>query len=530
MHVDTVIVGSGVAATSVAQRLLDRDPKRSILLVEAGPKIKTKDFALWENYLITNRLPYEGCRDLDYPQKDQPGENISAGGTEVPLYGARLIAYGGSTLHWGGWSFRLKPEDFSLFSNTGQGADWPITYADLESYYCEAEHYLGVSGDSADSVVPRSRDYPYAQFPFTLQDRPLADALDKLQLPYSHVPIAREGIGAIHSRRAPCHSTGTCKYCPFGARYAATNALNDMLAWEDYPNLQVISGAVVEKVTLAGPRRAAGVQYRDVATDGVFDVTAELVVIAAGTVESAKLLQRSTAAEWPNGIGNRTDHVGRHFVTHPYFVFSAQLDSNPLALQPEMNFPTLCSRYYDSPAEQKAGKYILVNPPDTVNPLLVRNMQQGKTRAQIDDIVKGPSKIQVHGMIEVFGKPTNLVKNSIDLNRFGLYQTIVDYTKDPAFDARMDEIDTSVDAIFATMGATPTGKPSVSWRADHAGSTCRMSADEASGVVDADLRVHGMDNLYVCSNAVFPSIGAINPTLTLTALSLRLGDHLGKPA
>jgi choline dehydrogenase-like flavoprotein len=53
-----------------------------------------------------------------------------------------------------------------------------------------------------------------------------------------------------------------------------------------------------------------------------------------------------------------------------------------------------------------------------------------------------------------------------------------------------------------------------------------MSADAASGVVDADLMVHGTDNLFVCSNAVFPSLGAINPTLTLTALALRLGDHL----
>ena len=65
-----------------------------------------------------------------------------------------------------------------------------------------------------------------------------------------------------------------------------------------------------------------------------------------------------------------------------------------------------------------------------------------------------------------------------------------------------------------------------SWGAHHAASTCRMVKESDDGVVDADLKVHGMDNLYVCSNAVFPSIGAVNPTLTLTALALRLGDHL----
>ncbi len=59
----------------------------------------------------------------------------------------------------------------------------------------------------------------------------------------------------------------------------------------------------------------------------------------------------------------------------------------------------------------------------------------------------------------------------------------------------------------------------------HASGTCRMGKSPEIGVVDENLRVHGVDNLYVCSNAVFPSGSAVNPTLTLTALALRLGDH-----
>jgi choline dehydrogenase-like flavoprotein len=90
----------------------------------------------------------------------------------------------------------------------------------------------------------------------------------------------------------------------------------------------------------------------------------------------------------------------------------------------------------------------------------------------------------------------------------------------------MDAIKAEVRKIYAAMNADLSADASVSWRADHAASTCRMSADAATGVVDPNLRVHGIDNLFVCSNAVFPSLGAINPTLTLTALALRLGDHL----
>ena len=64
----------------------------------------------------------------------------------------------------------------------------------------------------------------------------------------------------------------------------------------------------------------------------------------------------------------------------------------------------------------------------------------------------------------------------------------------------------------------------------HATSTCRMSVSDADGVVDRNLRVHGTDNLYVCSNAVFPNVAAANPTLTLTALAVRLAEHIGSDA
>lgn len=153
-------------------------------------------------------------------------------------------------------------------------------------------------------------------------------------------------------------------------------------------------------------------------------------------------------------------------------------------------------------------------------------MQAGARREKIDALVSGPNAIQLHGMVEVFGLHANRVTNSGKRNRFGLRETVVDYTKDAGFDARMAEIQSRVDEVFTAMGAQKSGKPTVSWRADHAASTCRMGLTEADSVVDKNLRVHGIENLYVCSNAVFPSLGAINPTLTLTALALRLGDHL----
>lgn len=159
MNTDVLIIGSGVAAAAIANRMLEADPNREILILEAGTRVKMQDQALWDDFMVSGssytKLPYYKYNDLDYPQRDAPGENLSVGATVVPLAGARVMTYGGSTIHWGGWSFRLKAEDFRLKSNTGQGADWPITYTDLEPFYNQAECYIGVSGDSTDQDPPR---------------------------------------------------------------------------------------------------------------------------------------------------------------------------------------------------------------------------------------------------------------------------------------------------------------------------------------------------------------------------------------
>lgn len=527
MKVGTVIIGSGVAATAVAQTILEANKTASILILEAGVRVKTKDFGLWEDYLVTGRLPYDPYKDLPYPQRDFAGENVSAGGTEMPLFGARVFAYGGSTLHWGGWAFRLKPEDFLLEKNVGQGIDWPYRYQDLEPFYGDAERHLAVSGDSDDKTVPRSSDYPFAHFPLTLEDKPVADAMEACHFTYGRLPIARRGVSGPPSRHAPCQTTGTCKYCPFGARYAACNYLDDIREWNDHPGLEVRLGAVATKIYMATRERAKGVEYWDRNTGELIEVDADRIIVAAGAIESAKLLLQSKADGWGAGLGNNHDLVGRYLITHPYFMFTAETPDNPLRLQAEMNFPTLVSRHFDSEAEQAKGKYMLVAPPEAVSFSLAKDMQSGRSREQIDGRLAGRNRIQIHGMLEVFGRYENRISVEKDkYNRVGLPTTVVDYTKDGGFDDRMADIQKTVEQILKRMNATLLEKPSVSWRADHAASVCRMSDHPERGVVDRDLRIHGVENVFVASNAVFPNLGAINPTLTLTALSIKLGKHL----
>lgn len=527
MRYDLVIIGSGIAATALSNRVLSQNPLASVLILEAGQKVKMQDTALWQDYVVSKKLPYSKFGDEPYPEREQPGQNLNVGKTVVPLAGSRVMTFGGSTIHWGGWSFRLMPEDFNMKSNTGTGINWPIDYDILEPYYAQAECYIGVSGNSDDPVPPRTEPYPYPAFPFTFEDGSVAAALSALDITYSNLPIARHGIESRTSQHAPCKTTGTCKYCPFGARYSANNFLAQMCTAKDYPNFEIKDNCVVQTLDMESKTQVNGVTYYDKIRKQTLTVEGRNIIVAGGAIESPKLLQRSVSSYWPDGVGNDNGNVGRYFVTHPYFIFNAQISSNRSLKQPEMNFPTLCTRHFDSKNEQAKGKFILVNPPSSPDVDIAQLMKEGNSRDKIERIIAGNNTVQIHGMVEIFSEYENCIENlEGKKNQIGLPQTIVDYSQSPRFNERMEYIQSKVEKIFEKMDAKIQGKPTVSWRADHAACTCRMSEKPEDGVTDANMKVHGVDNLFVCSNAAFTSTGAINPTLTLTALSLRLGDFI----
>ncbi|MFC3121013.1 GMC oxidoreductase [Agaribacter flavus] len=335
-------------------------------------------------------------------------------------------------------------------------------------------------------------------------------------------------MSGSESNHPPCQTTGTCKYCPFGARYAAANYLDDLQTFYDYPNLQIISNAAVESLIMSDKDTVKGVNYIDKNLDlhSVKELYAKQVILAAGAIESSKILLRSQNENWPNGIGNNHDLVGRNLITHPYLMFEAELPENPLGLMPEMDFPTMVSRHFDSPEEQTNGKYIIVNPPSSIGVKLAQEMQNGKPLAVIRDELTGKTKLQLHVLVEIFSQRDNRLYNISKRNHIGLQETAIEFDQGPDFDPRIQQIQLDIEKIFTAMGAQHTRLKTISWRADHAACTTRMASSPELGVVDKNLQVFGVNNLFVCSNSSFSSLGAVNPTLTLSSLALRLGDYL----
>src|SRR3984957_3432401 len=147
---DICIIGAGISAAMLAQKLSELRPGVSVTIVEAGRSL----------FDVENRFEYRG-RMMKYGENPWPVDFIegqaAAGGI------SRTMAFGGQALHWGGTCNRFSEEDLRLKSMYGLSVDWPLEWAELEKFYCEAEGRLGVSGEpSPFAEDKRSEPYPMA--------------------------------------------------------------------------------------------------------------------------------------------------------------------------------------------------------------------------------------------------------------------------------------------------------------------------------------------------------------------------------
>ena len=519
-----IIVGSGVAGTAIATKLLEADPTTPILILEAGPLVPMKDRRYWWDYVVDRRQPYEQCEDRDE-------DNRSVGGTAWHSKGVRTIMYGGSTVHWGGWSMRFKPEDFYLKTNTDEGCDWPYDYDTLEPYYCRAEEYLSVCGEDADCVERgkpetqnrnhpwRSKPFPQPPYPWTESDGEMIKAFRELGIQPGHMPIARY---------RKCMATGTCKYCPFGARFSATYVLDRLLSEPRFTNFKFIGSAPVTRLVAESKSRIHAVEYIDPATRATMTASADRIILCAGAYEVPKLLMMSTSQYWEHGIGNDNDLVGRYPVAHPFLSVAGTKPKNEERWIQEFDFPSLMSRTYDTEKYQADGKIFLMKTAGVPNVDIAEYMIAGKSRAQIDAIITGPRQTQLSAYMEQFGEYHNRFTPGEGVTRFGLPRTRIDFTQSPKAAERAAARLELMAKVIKAMGYVVQDADMQVGTQDghHTSSTCRMGRDPSEGVVDADLRVFGTSNLYVCSNAVHPTCAAVNPTPTLVAVTLKLTDHL----
>lgn len=514
----TCIVGSGVAGSIVAYELLKADVS-DVIIVEAGSAYRMGDINEWNRFLDNGISPFAGSYDKD-------DEYVNTGTQEYKLRGSRLWARGGTTLVWTGHAFRLKPEDFQLYTNTGKGIDWPISYADLEPFYAEAEQTLRVAGDDHDADHPeRSGPFPFPPFDYVHEDSIYLETFDNLNITYQHNCISRNRFSIDHLFSTPqCQSIGTCEYCPERARFTG----DQLLDYLEEKGVTLLTNTAALRLNFATKQRAVSLKILNLSSGEVGEIEADTFVVCGGGIESPKLLLNSTSAFWEKGVGNDYGFVGKFFTEHAAITVSGVhncKEKNHRDIERMLAFNTACSRHYDTPKHQPTGKFLVEVADVRAHDLPLKS----KLRSRIDfQDLENISPFALCALIETIPLSSNYIELGKGCNRFALPKTVINFSVDSETQKSVAYVRLILTNILKEMGCHDVSSDSKIWWPKHHMGTCRMGNNPETAVVDANLRVHGTQNMFVCSSAVFPNGGAANPTLTIAALAHRLGQHLVK--
>ena len=347
---DAIVVGSGAAGGMAAHVLTSHGMQ--VLLLEAGKKLdinKELKSMEWpydhprrgdmppDSHALSGReytirqppyaqgSPYKHvysyvedgagsdyAKDIVVEEKDHPYT-----GTEYAWVRARCL--GGKTNIWGRLALRLSDYDFKAASRDGYGEDWPISYADISPYYDKVDRYLGISGHKEnlpylpDSIFQRA----VRLNPAEVKLRESLAKMGRVLTPY------RAGVttdGLKHNKyRVHCYGRGACDRRVGGCDiHAAFDSPTGLI----YPalesgNLTLRTNATVGEVTVdKNTGKASGVSFVDTDTGKTYTAKGRAVLLAASTLESARLMLLSKSSLYPNGIGNSSGHVGHNFCEH----------------------------------------------------------------------------------------------------------------------------------------------------------------------------------------------------------------------
>jgi len=514
MEAEACVVGAGAAGGIIALELARRGIR--VVVLESGPR---HDFGRRGEY-VRRYLRHENPWRSPLPELDRytPG-----GPTPYVLDWKRVRGVGGSTLHWEGYTLRLHADDFRLRSLHGIADDWPISYQDLEPYYAGAENALGVAGAADDPwASPRSTPFPLPPFPFSYTDRLFAPACRSLGIAFHHMPQARNSVD--YGGRPQCRACGTCHVCPTGAK--ASVDLTHIPQAEATGNALVLTGATVLRLDVDRSGQVSAAVYAQ--PDKVERrLTARVFVIAAGAVETARLLLLSTAPAFPDGLANRSGLVGKFFMSHPSLEVTGRAGEKVYPYR--IGFSTAMSRQFAVERGRATHGAFLLEFMNSAGPtpdqIAVASDRWGEAlRKQVREEFGRRLGIRIY--CEQLADRSNAVSlNTRVRDYYGnpaphLQQNVGSYERQA-----LDEAKEVAGKILAAMGLTDI-RPSSLMFAAHQIGTHRMGADPGTSVVDANLRAHDFPNLYLVGSGCFVTASSSPPTLTIAALAIRAAEHI----
>jgi choline dehydrogenase-like flavoprotein len=474
MNYDLILVGTSFASSFFLKKFLEKSPVTArVLVLERGrflPHSERLDKA--KNLAFGN---------VNFVSSESSGPLYLNSNNEKPWIFDP--SFGGSSNCWTGCTPRFMPADFSLFSSYGVGADFPISYDDLEPYYCDAEEIMSIAGPDK-TPYPMSKPYPLPPHKLTTMDRVLHNKYGEL---YISQPAAR---ASVSGKRNQCCNSSICHLCPVHAKFTIENGLSDIYKDERVSlvyDTQVVSLDVQGGVVKGVHAKSEG---KDVSFEG------SVVALGANAIFNAHILLNS---------GDTNQHTGRNLSEQVGFYTYVHLkDLNNVGGSTIITANGFM--LHDTPSRKDFAGCII----ESHNDAFVR-AESGKWRMM--------------GKFKFVFEDIPQEKNRVTTSDNPLIPQIIYEGHSEYVDKAYENAKKMMPELFSDLPVEEI-LPDQNHQASeaHILGTTRMSKDASTGVIDRHLKHHQYRNVFVLGGGAFPAISPSNPTLTLSALSLWAAD------
>lgn len=503
-----VVIGSGAGGGTLANALCQRGVP--VVLLESGRQFAAEDFVNdeWAAYDMLSWLDKRTASGNWRVARDHP---------EAPVWHCETV--GGTTAHWSGCAYRLLADDFRARSVFGAVPgtsliDWPFGLDELAPWYDAAERRMGVTGTNGLPPLPANNNCKvmlHGAARLGLQRASTGRHAINSQ-PYDGRPATvQDGFTIAGDKHQSRWSTQAVEI----PRALATGRLD------------LRSGCRALSVAHDAAGRACAVVYADAAGQ-LQRQAARVVVLAANSVESSRLLLHSASGRFPQGLANGWGQVGRNYLRHVVQTLWSLFDHPVHMHRGEVMAGLVEDFAVNDPARGFLGGYYIetnaMGLPSAA--MLLDPGWWGRDFASVISRYDHMAGLYMSGE-DMPQSGNRITLRSDEADRFGVPVANVHYDEHQNDQAMRNHGYQRMAAIHRAAGATRCIE-TPPYAATHNLGSNRMSARPEDGVVDGFGRAHELPNLYIADGSQFASGGAANPTLTIVALALRQADHIAR--
>jgi len=546
---DALVIGSGASGGWVAKELTEAGMR--VLMLEAGPpRVPSRDFT---EHVWPYQLKYRGFDDQQARLTDQPIQRLCYACDEYshqffvndaehpytfpidkPFMWIRGRQVGGKTFCWARESYRYSDYEFKAASRDGYGQDWPFSYKEIEPYYDKVESFIGVSGSHEGlEQMPDGKFLP----PMNLSCGSLqAKRIIESKFGWRVMPDRVANLTVAHNGRPACHYCDECQRGCYTASYFNSPAVT-LPAAVKTGRFTLLSDAVVSHLIVDNEGRASGVHYIHRTTHQHREARAKIVVLAASTLESTRILLNSTTRRYPNGLGNSTGVLGHYLMDH----FTLEGAGGVMAgLKSSVREPT------GNPCGFLIPKYANVGSNRHKNFIRGYRFDGDGSQALYSQAFSTPgygkgfrekvrANIPYHYSMMVQGETLPRYENYVALDKqkkdaWGIPALHINASYGENEHAMAKAMRADVVAILDAMKLEEVREPgehlSVFGKNIHECGTARMGNDPKTSVIDRFNRLHDAKNVFVADGAAFVTNSCYEPTLTIMAIATRAADYI----